>query len=460
MEARRLTLCLALLLPAAGPGRGAQPAEDAPGFVVILTDDQRWDAMGCAGNPRIRTPAMDALAARGVRFSNAFVTLSICSPSRATVLTGRYGSAVGVTRLGAPLQKGERTFAHHLKEAGYRTALVGKWHLGNEPRALGFDHVVSFASNGRYFGREVVEHGARKRAEGHIEDYCTRQSAEFLERAAADRVPFVLFHCTQLPHMDHEFKWDARPETLRQYEGTVFPMPASWRDDLSGKPPYLKTGRNRQRAMETYGYGREEGVRAHLRDYYAAITDLDAAIGKVLEAIDRLGLRDRTYVFLMGDNGWFIGEHGFTSKVLPYEESIRVPFLTAGPGVAPRVEDRMVLNADIAPTLLDLARQPLPGSLHGRSLGPLLRNGRTEWRTSFLYEAPTPVLGSLPLWAVRTPRWKYVRTALDPERTFEELYDLDADPQEVRNLAGEPEHAARRAELAAELERLRATVAR
>lgn len=191
------------------------------------------------------------------------------------------------------------------------------------------------------------------------------------------------------------------------------------------------------------------------------MTDLDQALGRLLGALDRLRLRQNTYLLLMGDNGWMMGEHGFTSKVLPYEKSIRVPLLVAGPGVKAGSDSHLVLNADLAPTLLDHAGVPLPTNFHGRSLRPLLAGKPGPWRSALLYEALKPELGSWPLVAVRTERWKYVQTfdLQQPAKlAFEELYDLSQDPGEMRNLAFSPEHQTTRRTLEAELRKLRASI--
>jgi arylsulfatase A-like enzyme len=439
--------------------RSASPRSQ-PNVLFILTDDQRHDAMGCAGNAFVRTPAIDSLAARGARFENGFVTLSICSPSRAACLTGRYGSANGVTRVPGTLRAGERTIAHRLKDAGYRTGMIGKWHLHNTPEQCGFDHATYFVSNGPYYDRAVIESGRETTAPGYIEDYNAAQGVRFLEQSAKSARPFFLFYCTQVPHMNDKFEWPARPETLARIPAGDMPLPPTWQDDLTGKPPYLRTGRNRQQALR-YGYDEADNIRRHFQHYYAAIAEMDAALGRVLAKLDDLGLRDETYILFMGDNGWFMGEHGLTSKVLPYEESIRVPMIVAGPGLRRATNGRLALNVDIAPTILELAGLPVPDDVHGVSLLPLLRGEPVDWRGSFLYEAPTPSLGSWPLYAVRTDRWKYVQT-FDrdaPDRlVFEELYDLKADPHETTNLAARTDHADRLAALTSELARLRAAV--
>ncbi|HUT33104.1 MAG TPA: sulfatase-like hydrolase/transferase [Planctomycetota bacterium] len=455
MARRRFLASAGLAAVGLLPRRGASAQEKSvPNFVFILTDDQRFDALGCA-NPLVITPNMDAMAARGVRFARAFVATSICSPSRACCLTGRYGRANGVPGLGMGLKPAERTFAQILKAAGYQTGYVGKWHLSRpaDPSGAGFDFVTYFNSNGPHHDRKVIERGQPKVAKGFIEDYLAGQAVEFLEAAAAARKPFLLHLATQIPHMDDKFDWPARPETLALYDEAKMPVPANWRDDLSGKPPYLKAGRHRERGT-LYGYGDAAGIRRHFRRYFAAVTDLDRALGALLAALDRLGLRETTYIVHMGDNGWFMGEHGFTSKVLAYEESMRVPFLVSGPGLKGTVCDELILNADIAPTLLDLAGLPIPENMHGRSLVPLLKGQAEGWRKSVLYEAIKPELGSWPILAVRTSRWKYIQTFKPPRPdtlAFEELYDLENDPGEMRNLAAAAEHKAVLEDLKAQL---------
>lgn len=478
---RFIQSCAAALAAAsARPSSAASvaPGKRPPNFIFILTDDQRHDALGCAG-PAARTPNMDALAARGTRFSHAFVTTSICSPSRAACLTGLYGSSSGIMGVsGKHMQWNpkNRTFAHAMKAAGYKTGFVGKWHIsGLKPAEAGLDEWTYFVSNGPHTNREVVTPAGPVRAPGFIEDYNSAWAVRFME--AAGDAPFCLHLCTQVPHMTLDFTWKPSAESLALFDPAAMPMPASLADDLAGKPPYLAGTRSRAQAAG-YGYPAEAAVRRDWRLYLAAVHDTDRALGAVFAALDRLGLAGNTYVVLIGDNGWFMGEHGFTSKVLAYEESIRVPLIVAGPGVRRGVCDRLVLNADLAPTLLELAGLPPHERVHGRSLAPLLRGEDAAWRDAIYYEALAPELGTRPLEAVRDARWKYIRTyvsadkvvtpaaadsraaadqqaAADSPAIFEELYDLAADPGEMRNLASDPAHAADLARLRAALARLR-----
>ncbi|MGI9475009.1 MAG: sulfatase-like hydrolase/transferase [Rubripirellula sp.] len=409
---------------------------DRPNILFVLTDDHRWDALRSSGNDGIRTPHLDSIAHRGVRFTNAFVTLAICSPSRAACLTGRYGSANGVTSVGkVGLDADETTFAKSLHRQGYRTGVTGKWHLKTTPEECGFDFVSTCWSNGTWYDRKFQIDGTTRTVPGFVDDVVADESIRFLQQSAKTKTPFVLWMCTQVPHMDHKFRWPAKQEFLDQYDTEQMPLPASWNDDLSGKPEYLLTSRNRTKAMD-YGYQDPNAIRTHTRDYYAAVQQMDAAVGRVFSELEMTGLAANTWVIVMGDNGWMLGEHGMTSKVLPYEESMHVPLVIAGPQTASATTDALALNIDITATIYQLAGLPVPDSMHGQSLLPLLRGESTpNWRSSFLYEAPTPQLGSQPLWAVRDARWKYIETETSTADSFPELYDLQSDKAELVNVA-------------------------
>ena len=414
-----------------------------PNIVFILTDDHRWDSYGAPGLHRIRTPNLDSIAESGTRFENAFVTLAICSPSRAACLTGRYGSANGVTSVGkTPLNKGERTFAHALADAGYATGVTGKWHLKSTPQECGFQFASTCWSNGTWYDRTFSIDGEKRMMPGFVDDVAADQSIRFIDQATKARQPFVLWMCTQVPHMDHKFRWPAEQKYVDRHTKANMPLPKTWDDGLGGKPKYLKSARNRTRALE-YGYDDPAKVRRHIRDYRASVEQMDAAVGRVLSELKRRQLMKDTWIIFMGDNGWFLGEHGFTSKVLAYEESMRVPMAISGPGTRPAVSDELVLNIDLTATIFELAGLDIPKRLHGRSLLPIVAGDPPDdWRLSFLYEAPTPQLGSQPLWAVRDSKWKYIQTKLDDKTTFEELYELDADAIELHNVADDPANAA------------------
>ncbi|MCG8586052.1 MAG: sulfatase-like hydrolase/transferase, partial [Pirellulales bacterium] len=416
-------------------------AEDRPNIVFILTDDHRADALTSSGNEQIHTPNFDSIAARGATFRNAFVTLSVCSPSRAACLTGRYGSANGVTSVGrVRLNKDETTFANLLRVSGYRTGVTGKWHLATTPEACGFDFASVCYGNGTWYDRKFKVEGKSRTMQGFVDDVVADESIRFVRESVKRDKPFMLWMCTQVPHMDHRYTWPARQAQLDKVDLAQMPLPESWQDDLSQKPPYLKVGRNRTQALK-YGYDKSAAIRKHARDYYASVSQVDASVGRVLAELNRLKLRENTWIILMGDNGWLLGEHGMTSKVLPYENSIRVPMAIAGPSTKSQTVDELVLNIDLTATILELAGLETPDSLHGRSLLPFVQGTPPDdWRSSFLYEAPTPQLGSRPLWAVRTQQWKYIETHVAPGEVFRELYNLNSDAGERKNLAKQAEH--------------------
>lgn len=414
-----------------------------PNFLVIFTDDQRASAIGYA-NDAVHTPHLDKLAGTGRIFDNAFVTLSICSPSRAALLTGRYGSANGVTTFGkVSLNPGEITFANQLKDRGYQTGIIGKWHLKSTPAACGFDYATYFFSNGPWYNRTIVENGKEKTAPGYIEKYIADRSIAYIDSVSKNDAPFLLFHCTQVPHLDNHFEWDMRDSTYQNYYQTRnLSPPENWLDDLNDKPGYLDSGRHRQRAIE-YGYKNKDTLLKETKRYYAAITEMDAQLGRIINHLQEKQLDDNTYIIFMGDNGWFVGDHLFTSKVLPYEESIAVPLFITGPGIKPGRNQELVLNIDIFPTMMDILNQEIAPEVHGESLLPLLNEEEVDWRKQFLYEAPQPQLGSWPLWALRSEQWKYIETYHQQHQDsliFKELYDLKEDPHEMNNLADESEN--------------------
>ena len=444
-------------LSADGP-RLESDRDKRPNILFILTDDHRWDCWNASGNKRIKTPNLDRIVDQGVRFNNSFVTLAICSPSRAACLTGRYGSSNGVTAVGSErLNRGEPTFAKALKDAGYATGVAGKWHLKTTPEEAGFSFASTCWANGTWYDRKFKIGGQSQVMPGFVDDVVADESIRFIRDAEASQNPFVLWMCTQVPHMDHRHTWPANEAFLSQYQAESMPLPTTWDDDLSNKPEYLKTSRNRSQAL-SYGYDDPANIKGHIRDYYASVQQMDSAVGRVLDELENRGLRENTWIIFMGDNGWMLGEHGMTSKVLPYEESMRVPMAIAGPRTDRRVAEELVLNIDLTATIYELAGIAIPDSLHGRSLVPIIE-GRTplDWRTSFLYEAPTPQLGSQPLWAVRNQRWKYVETDLQQGdgKPFVELYDLDADPTERTNVASSPDNQTVVFQLAKDLHRQR-----
>ena len=454
----------ALALTASATARAHE--DRPPNVVVVLVDDLRHDAMTGLGPPWLRTPALDRLRAEGAHLRNAFVTISLCSPSRACFLTGAYAHRCGVFGNDGDELDHERTptFARVLREAGYTTAYIGKWHQAprDDPRP-GFDHWLSFRGQGEYTDPQLNENGRQFRARGYMTDLLTDAAVRWLAEQRDRSRPFCLF----VGHKAVHGPFTPAPRHASLYEGEALPKPASWDDDFAGKPVW-------QRAAALGGWGvagaRRPGereapervpappwdgrARAYL-DYYRALQAVDESVGRLLRALEEQGELDRTLFVFTSDNGFFHGEHRRGDKRLAYEEALRIPLLIRYPKrVRPGSQvGQMALSIDLAPTILDYAGVRPPRSVQGRSLRPVLEGRQTSWRRSFLYEYWVDLTPTIPaMLAVRTEDWKYVRYP-DIE-DLDELYDLRNDPHEMRNLSRDPAHAARREEMRRELDRL------
>ena len=437
-----------LLAPGAVSLR-ARAAADRPNLIFILTDDQRWDALGSAGHPFFKSPNLDRLAQEGVRFSNAFVTTSLCSPSRATFLTGLYAHCHGVINNLTPWTGRHLTFLERLAAAGYECALIGKWHMPGKglPRLQGVDPFISFtavAGQGKYFDCPLYINGKEVKTKGYLTDQLTEYALDFLKRPRER--PFCLY----LAHKAAHSPMNPAPRHQGLYRDAKVILPA----ELKFKGPEA-----RYNLMHLLVMGKNTPERwiQQIQDYCATLQAVDEGVGRILDFLDASGQAENTAIFFAGDNGFFWGEHGLIDKRFAYEESIRIPLLArfpAGIQRPGRLVEEMTLNLDLAPTLLDLAGVEVPVEMQGRSWKPLLRGERVEWRQSFLYEYfkdwPYPVP---PLLAVRTPEWKFIHY-LEAKRQ-DELFHLAADPREMTNLISEPETQDNLASLRVELQRLK-----
>jgi arylsulfatase A-like enzyme len=388
--------------------------------------------------PWFQSPNMDRLAAEGVRFRNAFVTLSLCSPSRAAFLTGRYNHLNGVVNNHTPLPLDSVTHASLLHAAGYTTAYIGKWHHGNQSgQRPGFDYSASFVGQGRYFNCPVEINGVSTPTTGWIDDVDTSYAIEFMKQNRER--PFSMVVGLKSPHGPRG--GENLPERLRhKFEGeTSRPVP-----NLTS-PAIYQPGNT--------GAGKEKQAgrvnEAHL-DYLRHIAGADENLGRLLQTLDELGLTDDTVVIFASDNGYYLGEHGLGDKRSLYEESLRIPLLVRYPRLFPKGKtvDELVLNLDLAPTLLELGGVPVPREMQGKSWVPLLTGKNPEWRQSFLAEYfYENNFGTPTILGIRTTHAKLVQYPGHPEWT--EVYDLAVDAYEIKNLAAEP---AQRSPLAAELE--------
>lgn len=416
-----------------------QKVAEHPNIIFIYSDDQRQDAAGFNGNEVIITPELDRIAEKGIQFTNANVVFALCSPSRAALLTGRYGSRNGVLNLNSDLNGNEKTVASYLKEAGYNTAISGKWHIGREPQNAGFDFYSYFKGNGTYYGRTIFDMGDTLNPEIHCDEYCVNRSIDFLQEAAKKNQPFFLFHNTQLPHMNGNLIWDAKKETLEKYDQEIMPVAKNRNDNLNDKPEYLKTVRNKTQAL-IYGYPDSFAIQKHTKEYYSVITEMDNALGRLFTTIEELGLMDNTYIFFMSDNGWMLGDHGFTSKVLPYRPATKVPLFVLGPDIKSRTDKNLVLNIDMAPTILELAGIEIPENIHGRSLRRILASENGLIRDAFIYEGLGNYGGAKPNLTVISKDFRYIVTYGNEKLDhiiFRELYDQTNDHEEMKNLVNE-----------------------
>ncbi len=464
---RRLSLTgagLAAGLGLEGQRPAAYAAEARPNILFILTDDQRWDAMSCLGHPFLHTPHMDRLAQDGARLANAFVTTSLCSPSRASFLTGAYAHTHGVrTNEGMAIDAGVPTFPLLLQQAGYETAFLGKWHM--QPRANprpGFDYWLSFAGQGVYNNPRLNENGHNFQTEGYITDLLTDYAVKWLQRRREK--PFCLY----LSHKAVHGPFTPAERHKNAFPHAQIPQPAGFDDTFEGKPEWIRAAMIRGARPRQMRKNRDKPVPSKIEpgewnpavksrlDYYRCLLAVDEGMGRIFRTLTDLDVMDHTIIVFCSDNGYFMGEHRRGDKRLMYEESIRIPFLVRYPPLVKpgTVIPEIALNIDLAPTLLDLAGVKAPDTVQGRSLRPLLAGQHVQWRHSFLYEYFQEAwLAGIPtMLGVRTESWKYVRY---PEiQDLDEMYDLANDPIEMHNLAQDPAHQAKLRELRAELDRL------
>jgi N-acetylglucosamine-6-sulfatase len=455
------------------PAHGAENRQEArPNIVFILMDDLRWDDLACMGHPFVKTPNIDRIAREGALCRNAFATTPLCSPSRACILTGLYAHAHGVrdnTNNDARSHQLD-TFLRRLKQAGYTTAFLGKWHMGTDdtPRP-GIDHWVSFKGQGQYFDPEMNVNGKIEKATGYATDLLNERAVEFLGRAH-DR-PFVLYlshkavhpNLTQRPDGSISDPTAARFEPAERHrtlyaDAKVPRRPSALIDRPEGKPALLRSIGDLPPLSRATGTS-DAVIRNRLRMLMAA----EEGVGRILQTLEDRKLLDRTLVIFTSDHGYFYGEHGLSvERRLAYEETARIPLLLRYPPLikAGTVLDPFVLTVDIAPTLLDVAGAPVPGNLHGQSLLPLLRGERKSLRDAFLIEYFSdkvfPRMDRMGYQAVRTARWKYIHYTDLPD--VDELYDLETDPNEMKNRIRDPGAQPVLKELQEELQRqLRAT---
>ena len=422
----------------AADARSTEANVAQPNFLFIYMDDMRWDAMsivqeeqGETGRfPWFKTPNLDQLAAEGLRFRNAFAATAVCSASRAEFLTGRYGHFNGVANNQTHFPVDNATWATGLKEVGYTTAYIGKWHMSNQRERPGFDYAASFTSHGRYNNCPFLIDGVETKTNGWIDDVSTDYAIEYLKRDF-DR-PFAMALGFKTPHIPFEPPVRAKD----RYAGEKVRAVANF-DKAAIYRPETEYGNPWEPRAEQPGWA---------LSYFRCISAIDENIGRLMAALDEQGLTENTVVIFSSDNGYYFGEHGLGDyqgdKRSAYEEAMRIPMLVRYPGHIPAgsVSDELVVNIDLAPTLLDLAGAAVPEEIQGQSWKPLFDDPDAAFRPGFFYEyfferkfSATPTL-----LAFRTKNAKLVKYPGHEEWT--ELFDLAADPFETQNLVHLPEH--------------------
>ena len=447
-----LLTCLAITLVGLLPVtlRAADPAVRRPNFLFVFTDDQRWDAMGTvqreqgaqARFPWFQTPAMDRMAAEGVRFRNAFVVNSLCAPSRAVFLTGRYNHLNGIANNRTAFPSENVTHATLLRAAGYTTGYVGKWHMGQQRgQRPGFDYSASFIGQGRYRDCPFEINGRETPTAGWVDDVATDYAIAFLRQHRAE--PFSLVVGYKACHGP----FDPPERAKDRFAGAV-----ARRVPNSGLSAIYRENTPNAEVAPAAGNLKPE-VPVNL-NYFRCISAADDNLDRLLRALDELGLAEDTVIVFSSDNGYYLGEHNLGDKRSAYEESLRIPMLIRYPRGLPKgvVRDELVLNLDLAPTWLDFAGLAIPAAMQGRSWKPLLTTPEGAWRNSFLaeYFAEAAYPQTPTLVALRTTRAKLIRYPGHEDWT--EVFDLTTDPYETRNLARDPAQRALRASLEAEFD--------
>ena len=446
-----------------------KPQNRRPNVLFMMTDDQRADAMSCAGNKILKTPNMDRIAAGGVRFTEGFATNPLCSPSRGTILTGLYTHAHGVTTNQGQshfFKPGVVTYPMLQQKAGYHTAMVGKWHIATLPTGLGFDHWCILPGQGVYHDPAMIANGGRVQFRGYVDDIIADQALETL-RSRPKNKPFSMICNFKAPHRS----WEPAQRFEKMYEDMAMPEPPTFNTDLSSRPTGIRNSDLQIADMPDFA---RRGVPASLpkalrkplnyqqfvKNYYRVLLGVDENVGRILDYLDKEGLAENTIIVYTGDNGFFMGEYGMFDKRLMYEPSVRVPMLARYPGgwKGGRVDGRnMVLNNDVAHTFLDYCGIERPAHMknHGESWRPILDNPSAAWRDSWLYEYfeyPGPHCAPIGR-GVRTKRYKLIHYIQNPQG--HEFFDLEKDPEERRSLYDDPAYKTQVAALSKELERLR-----
>ena len=461
--------------------------DQRPNFLFIMADDHAAHALSCYGSRINATPNLDRIADEGMRFDNCFCTNSICTPSRAAILTGVYNHVNGVTTLSTPMDNTLPTFVKDLRADGYQTGMFGKWHLGQGPahEPSGFDDWAVLPGQGLYHNPAFIfptDKGSERRpVAGYVTDIITDMCLDFLRRREGDR-PFFLMCHHKAPHRH----WEPDEKHAHLYLNEDVPAPETLTDDYANRAAAASAAEMRLGAhmipldtkteiprdlpeMEL----RKWAYQRYIKDYLRVVASIDDNVGRLLDYLDDSSLRENTVVVYTSDQGFFLGDHGWYDKRFMYEESLKMPYIMRYPeGIAAGSVNRdMILNVDFAPTCLELAGLPAPAHYQGRSFAPLLRGERPDdWRESMYYRywMHKTHHNVYAHYGIRTGRYKliyYYADALGQAGAIDEtyapeweLFDLERDPCELNNVIDDPAYSERVIELKAELYRLQAEV--
>ena len=413
--------------------------EQKPNIIFLLTDDQRWDALGAMGNPWIKTPVLDSLALKGTLFKNAYVTTAICCTSRASLLSGQYARRHGIHDFRTPFSDSalHLTYPLILKKAGYRTAFIGKYGIGNEkslPKEY-FDYWNAMAGQPRY--EQTDEEGNYL----HYTQKLGKDIEEFLQTCSKEQA-FSLSVSFKAPHVQdgdpRQFIYDTAYSAM--YADIEFPLPATADTMYWEQYPDFFTQNNEARVRWALRFANPAMYQESMRGYYRLISGVDHVVGKMMAKLSQLGLDENTVILFMGDNGFYLGEHGMAGKWYGHEPSIRVPLFVYDPRNIPQQAstiEEIALNIDVAPTILDFAGLSIPASMQGRSLKPFTE-GKVEenWRKEFFYEHLFEHPRIPKSEGVVSLETKYLIYP-EQEEKYEELYNLITDPDEIKNLSGD-----------------------
>jgi arylsulfatase A-like enzyme len=448
------------------PAASAQSKSKHPNLVFFFGEGQRADALSIAGNPILKTPNHDRIGREGMLFRNAFCTNALCAPSRAVAMTGMYSNSTGARsneHLNIPLPSDIPLFTDILREAGYEVAILGKVHLPNGVEERYWDYYFGHNDPGNDYANPFFKEG-RKGKIGpqkqyhniYPDDLTVDRALSWLEEDRGDK-PFCLLIWFVAPHEPF-----FRPRRhLDLYCDTVIPKPATFDDDLKGYPGKPKSFMEAENKIGTTSShpacSSHEGL---VKDYYAGLVAVDENIGRVLSYLEKKNILDDTAILHGSDHGFFLGEWRLFDKRLMHEPSIRVPLMVRYPKRIPAgtVRNEMVLDTDLAPTLLDLAGVPIPAHMQGKSVLPLAKTPDPSFRKEWYYEYfewPNPE-AVRPCRGIRTEQYKLIHYVMEPQEF--EIYDLRADPKETQNLYGRPEYASLQKHLLERLEALAATI--